>query len=74
NNVAVRTDSVLGRKAGDLRVVDHGLAPNELVSVHGVPKVFFAGMPVTPQEISMGESAPDALRMAANAAATADAS
>jgi multidrug efflux system membrane fusion protein len=74
NNVAVRKDIVLGRKAGDLRVVDHGLAPNELVIVHGVQKVFFAGMPVTPQEISMGESAPDALRMAANAAATADAS
>ncbi|MCE3285731.1 MAG: efflux transporter, family, subunit, partial [Steroidobacteraceae bacterium] len=45
NNVAVRKDIVLGRKAGDLRVVDHGLAPNELVIVHGVQKVFFAGMP-----------------------------
>jgi membrane fusion protein, multidrug efflux system len=74
NNVAVRKDIVLGRKAGDLRVVDRGLAPNELVIVHGVQKVFFAGMPVAPQEIAMGESAPDALRMAANAAATADAS
>ena len=74
NNVAVRKDIVLGRKAGDLRAVDHGLAPNELVIVHGVQKVFFAGMPVAPQEIAMGESAPDALRMAANAAATADAS
>ncbi|HEX5650449.1 MAG TPA: efflux RND transporter periplasmic adaptor subunit [Steroidobacteraceae bacterium] len=73
-NVAVRKDIVLGRKAGDLRVVDAGLAPNELVIVHGVQKVFFAGMPVAPQEIAMGESAPDALRMAANAAATADAS
>jgi multidrug efflux system membrane fusion protein len=74
HNVAVRKDIVLGRKAGDLRVVDSGLAPNELVIVHGVQKVFFAGMPVAPQEITMGESAPDALRMAANAPATADAS
>jgi multidrug efflux system membrane fusion protein len=65
---------VLGRKAGDLRVVDRGLEPDDVVIVHGVQKVFFAGMPVTPQEISMGDAAPDALRVAANAAAPPDAS
>jgi multidrug efflux system membrane fusion protein len=74
HNVAMRRDIVLGRKAGDLRVVDRGLEPGETVIVHGVQKVFFAGMPVTPQEISMGDAAPDALRVAANAAKPADAS
>ncbi|HWJ06009.1 MAG TPA: efflux RND transporter periplasmic adaptor subunit [Steroidobacteraceae bacterium] len=72
-NVAVRKDVVLGRKAGDLRVVERGLEPNDAVIVHGVQKVFFAGMPVAPQEIAMGDPAPDALRVAANAAAGADA-
>ena len=74
NNVAVRKDVVLGRKAGELRVVESGLEPGEAVIVHGVQKVFFAGMPVSPQQIVMGEAAPDALRMAANAASSADAS
>jgi multidrug efflux system membrane fusion protein len=74
NNVAVRKDIVLGRKAGALRVVDQGLEQGESVIVHGVQKVFFAGMPVAPQEIAMGEAAPDALRMAATAATPADAS
>jgi multidrug efflux system membrane fusion protein len=74
NNVAVRKDVVLGRKAGDLRVVDHGLEPADVVIVHGVQKVFFAGMPVKPQAIAMGAAAPDAMRMAANAAKPADAS
>jgi multidrug efflux system membrane fusion protein len=74
-NVAVRKDVVLGRRAGDdLRAVASGLEPDDRVIVHGVQKVFFAGMPVAPQEIAMGEAAPDALRMAANAAAAADAS
>lgn len=74
NHVAVRKDVVLGRQAGDLRVVDRGLEPGDTVIVHGVQKVFFAGMPVTPQEISMGDAAPDALRLAANAATPPDAS
>jgi multidrug efflux system membrane fusion protein len=68
NDVALRKDIVLGRKAGDLRVVERGLEPGDSVIVHGVQKVFFAGMPVSPQEIVMGEDAPDALRMAANQA------
>jgi multidrug efflux system membrane fusion protein len=74
NDVAVRKDVVLGRKDGGLRVVERGLEPDETVIVHGVQKVFFAGMPVAPQEIVMGEAAPDGLRMAANPAAAADAS
>jgi len=74
DNVAVRKDVVLGRKAGDLRVVDRGLESDDVVIVHGVQKVFFAGMPVAPQQIVMGEAAPDALRMAATPASGADAS
>ncbi|HET7204787.1 MAG TPA: efflux RND transporter periplasmic adaptor subunit [Steroidobacteraceae bacterium] len=74
NDVAVRKDIVLGRKAGDLRVVDRGLEPGETVIVHGVQRVFFAGMPVAPQEIAMGDAAPDALRMAANKPSAVDAS
>jgi multidrug efflux system membrane fusion protein len=74
NNVAVRKDVTLGRKAGELRVVDSGLARGDVVIVHGVQKVFFAGMPVAPQAITMGAAAPDAFRMAANAAKPADAS
>jgi multidrug efflux system membrane fusion protein len=74
NNVAVRKDVVLGRRAGNLRVVDRGLAPDDVVIVHGVQKVFFAGMPVAPHEIAMGDPAPDATRVAANAAAGTDAS
>ena len=74
DNVAVRKDVVLGRKAGDLRVVDRGLESDDVVIVHGVQKVFFAGMPVAPQQIVMGEAAPDALRMAATPASSADAS
>ena len=74
DNVAVRKDVVLGRKAGDLRVVDRGLESDDVVIVHGVQKVFFVGMPVAPQQIVMGEAAPDALRMAATPGSSADAS
>jgi multidrug efflux system membrane fusion protein len=73
-NVAVRKDVVLGRPVGDLRVVEQGLERNDVVIVHGVQKVFFAGMPVAPQEIPMGDPAPDASRVAANAVAGTDAS
>ena len=73
NNVAMRKDVVLGRNAGELRVVDRGLEPDDVVIVHGVQKVFFAGMPVVPQVITMGAAAPDGLRVAANVAKPADA-
>jgi membrane fusion protein, multidrug efflux system len=65
NNVAVRKDVSLGRKVGALRVVDRGLATEDLVIVHGVQKVFFAGMPVAPRTIGMGEAAPAGMRVAA---------
>jgi multidrug efflux system membrane fusion protein len=65
NNVAVRKDVSLGRKVGALRVVADGLATDDLVIVHGVQKVFFAGMPVAPHTIGMGEAAPAGMRVAA---------
>ena len=33
--------------------------------VHGVQKVFFAGMPVAPQTIAMGDPAPTGMKVAA---------
>jgi multidrug efflux system membrane fusion protein len=70
-NIAVRKDVELGRKVGGLRVVDYGLDLKDLVIVHGVQKVFFAGMPVAPQTIAMGDAAPNGLRVAATVRADA---
>ena len=69
-NVAVRKDIELGRKVGNLRVVDYGLDLQDFVIVHGVQKVFFAGMPVAPQTIAMGDPAPTGMRVAATTPAT----
>src|SRR5688572_10091452 len=57
-NEAVRKDVVLGRMIDGLRVVNSGLAPTDKVIVHGVQKVFFPGMPVSPKTIAMGAAAP----------------
>ena len=54
-NTAVRRDIELGRMVDGLRVVSAGLEPADQVIVHGVQKVFVAGMPVTPQVIAMGD-------------------
>jgi multidrug efflux system membrane fusion protein len=70
NNVAVRKDIELGRKVGNLRVVDYGLDLQDFVIVHGVQKVFFAGCPVAPQTIAMGDPAPTGMRVAATTPAT----
>ncbi len=64
-NTAVRRDIELGRMAGGLRVVSTGLEANDKVIVHGVQKVFVAGMPVAPQLIAMGDPPPSALKVAA---------
>ncbi|MGO4221476.1 efflux RND transporter periplasmic adaptor subunit [Lysobacter sp. TAF61] len=58
-NAATRKDVVLGRTVDGLRVVDSGLAPTDKVIVHGVQKVFFPGMPVSPKQIAMGAAAPE---------------
>jgi multidrug efflux system membrane fusion protein len=62
-NTAVRRDIELGGMADGLRVVSAGLAPSDRVIVHGVQKVFVAGMPVAPQPITMGD--PPATKVAA---------
>jgi membrane fusion protein, multidrug efflux system len=65
-NVAVRKDVTLGRKVGELRIVDSGLDAEDVVIVHGVQKVFFAGMPVSPHTIAMGDPAPTGMRVVAS--------
>jgi multidrug efflux system membrane fusion protein len=62
-NTAVRKDIELGGMADGLRVVSSGLMPSDRVIVHGVQKVFVAGMPVAPQPITMGD--PPATKVAA---------
>ena len=63
-NTAVRRDVELGRMADGLRVVTSGLERSDKVIVHGVQKVFVAGMPVTPQLIAMGDPPPAATKVA----------
>lgn len=57
-NQAERRDIVPGRAVGNLRVVSQGLTAHDRVIVHGVQKVFFPGMPVTPQPVEMGATEP----------------
>jgi membrane fusion protein, multidrug efflux system len=64
-NTAVRRDIELGRVVEGLRVVSAGLEGKDKVIVHGVQKVFVAGMPVTPQVIAMGDPPPSAQKVAA---------
>ena len=64
-NTAERRDIELGRIADGLRVVSAGLEPADQVIVHGVQKVFVAGMPVAPQVIAMGDPPPSGLKVAA---------
>jgi multidrug efflux system membrane fusion protein len=52
---AERRDIVPGGMADGLRIVKEGLAPGDRVIVHGVQKVFFPGMPVSPVAIAMGD-------------------
>ena len=55
DNQAERRDIVQGGAAAGLRVVESGLAEGDRVIVHGVQKVFFPGMPVSPVAIAMGD-------------------
>jgi multidrug efflux system membrane fusion protein len=64
-DTAVRKDVELGRVVDGLRVVTAGLDPQDKVIVHGVQKIFMAGMPVAPQMIAMGAPPPSNLRVAA---------
>jgi multidrug efflux system membrane fusion protein len=64
-NRAERRDVELGRTVDGLRIVTSGLEPSDKVIVHGVQKVFVAGMPVSPQVIAMGDPPPSGLKVAA---------
>jgi multidrug efflux system membrane fusion protein len=64
-NAAVRKDIVLGSSIDGLRVVESGLTPADKVIVHGVQKVFFPGMPVSPKQIAMGAPPPSLVASAA---------
>ena len=66
-NEAVRKDVVLGRNIDGLRVVQSGLTPADKVIVHGVQKIFFPGMPVSPKQIAMGAPPPKLVASAAGA-------
>jgi membrane fusion protein, multidrug efflux system len=66
-NEAVRKDVVLGRSIDGLRVVQSGLTPSDKVIVHGVQKIFFPGMPVSPKQIAMGAPPPKLVASAAGA-------
>ncbi|MBA2351373.1 MAG: efflux RND transporter periplasmic adaptor subunit [Burkholderiales bacterium] len=54
-NTAQRRDIKPGRMVDGLRIVERGLSAGDKVIVHGVQKVFFPGMPVAPQVITMGD-------------------
>jgi membrane fusion protein, multidrug efflux system len=55
NNAATRKDVKLGPQIDGLRVVTEGLAPEDLVVVNGVRKIFFPGMPVQPFTVPMDQ-------------------
>ncbi|MEW5755914.1 MAG: efflux RND transporter periplasmic adaptor subunit [Pseudomonadota bacterium] len=57
-NRAMRRDIQIGQVYEGLRNVISGLEAGEKIIVHGVQKVFFPGMPVTPQMITMGDPPP----------------
>jgi len=57
-NQAMRRDVQIGRSIDGLRIATAGLKPGEQIIVHGVQKVFFPNMPVSPQRINMGEPPP----------------
>jgi len=47
----------IGRKSGDLRIVEQGLAAGDKVIVSGVQKVFFPGMPVQAVAVAAADKA-----------------
>ena len=63
--LAQRRDVQVGRKSGDLRIVEQGLAAGDKVIVSGVQKVFFPGMPVQARPVAMESKATAAPAVAA---------
>jgi multidrug efflux system membrane fusion protein len=63
---AQRREVEVGRKAGDLRIVEEGLAAGDKVIVSGVQRVFFPGMPVDARPVAAVPAKPAAPAVAAN--------
>lgn len=57
DDTAQRRDVVLGPAIDGLRVVRQGLEPGDRVIVNGLQKVFFPGMPVSPEMVAMRAAA-----------------
>ena len=57
-NSAVRRNIKIGQIVDGLRIVTEGLQSGDQVIVHGLQKIFFPGMAVTPQIIHMGDPPP----------------
>jgi len=57
-NRAMRRNIRIGRVVGGLRIVEDGLNAGDKIIVYGLQKIFFPGMPVTPQPIHMGDPEP----------------
>jgi membrane fusion protein, multidrug efflux system len=65
DNTAARRDITLGRMIDGLRVVASGLEPGDQVVVDGVQKVFFPGMPVKAEIVSMEKASAPLVAVAA---------
>ena len=63
---AQRRDVQVGRKSGELRIVEQGLAAGDKVIVSGVQKVFFPGMPVQARPVAVESRPTVAPAVAAN--------
>ncbi len=58
DNTAQRRDIKIDQTVAGLRQVTEGLQAGDQVIVHGIQKIFFPGMPVSPQQIAMGDPPP----------------
>ncbi|WP_224784614.1 efflux RND transporter periplasmic adaptor subunit [Marinihelvus fidelis] len=59
DNTAARRDVVPGSEAGSLLVINAGLEPGDRVVVNGTQRIFFPGMPVSPNPVAMRPGAGD---------------
>ncbi len=53
NGRALRRDVTTGRMVDGLRIIHDGLAPNDRVVVNGTQRIFFPGMPVEAELVTM---------------------
>ncbi|MFZ6646169.1 efflux RND transporter periplasmic adaptor subunit [Undibacterium sp. TJN25] len=60
-NKAQRKEIELGGMSDGLRVVKKGLVAGDKVIIEGMQRIFFSGAPVTPTEVPMSASTPNAI-------------